>query len=149
MKHKSAAVAALLSFIFPGLGHLYLGRRRQALVFALPAIVVAVAIGLELLRGFDSILANVITPSGSLTILILFLLAGGWRVVAIVDAVLIARRQTGLRAPAAMFAGALLALVFVAHGTGAYLAYTVYDAGSRIFTAGGPDAQVRHGSRIR
>ena len=141
MKHKSAVVAALLSFIFPGLGHLYLGRRRQALVFALPAILVAVAIGLEALRGVDSILANLITPSGSLTVLILLILAGGWRVVAIVDAVLIARRQAGLRAPAAIFAGALLALVFVAHGAGAYVAYTVYDAGSRIFTAAGPDGQ--------
>jgi len=142
MKDKSAAIAALLSFIFPGLGHLYLGRRRQALVFALPAIVVAVAIGLEALRGVDSVLAYLITPSGSLTALILILLAGGWRVVAMVDAVLIARRRTGLRAPAAIFAGALLALVFVAHGAGAYVAYTAYDAESRIFTtAGGPDGQ--------
>ena len=113
MKNKSAAIAALLSFIFPGLGHLYLGRRRQALVFALPAIVVGIAIGLELLTGIDSILANLITPSGSLTVLILILLAGGWRVVAMVDAVLIVRRDSGLRAPAVIFAALLLVLVTV------------------------------------
>ncbi len=141
MKDKSAAVAALLSFVFPGLGHLYLGRRRQALVFALPAILLVSVICLELLRGADSVLANLVTPSGSLTTTILFLLAGGWRVVAIADAVLIARRRTGLRVPAAIFAGALLALVVVVHGAGAYVSYTVYEAGSKIFTSAGPDDQ--------
>ncbi len=141
MKDKSAAVAALLSFIFPGLGHLYLGRRRQALVFALPGLLLIAVIGLEFLRGFDSIVANLATPSGSLTATILLLLAGGWRAVAIVDAVLIARRRTGLRVPAAVFAGALLALVVVVHGTGAYLSYLGYEASSKIFTGAGPDDQ--------
>ncbi len=140
MKDKSAAVAALLSFIFPGLGHLYLGRRRQALVFALPAMLLAVVIGLALLVGVDGVLANLITPSGSLTALILILLAGGWRVVAILDVVMIVRRRTRLRIPAAIFAGVLLAIVVVSHGAGAYVSYTVYEAGSKIFTAAGPDA---------
>ena len=141
MKDKSAAVAALLSFIFPGLGHLYLGRRRQALVFALPAMLLAVVIGLALLVGVDGVLANLITPSGSLTALILILLAGGCRVVAILDVVMIVRRRTRLRIPAAIFAGVLLAFVVVSHGAGAYVSYTVYEAGSKIFTAAGPDDQ--------
>ena len=142
MTDKSAAIAALLSFLFPGLGHLYLGRRRQALVFALPGILLVAVIGLELLRGVDSVVANLFTPSGSLTLAILFLLAGGWRVVAIVDVLLITRRRTGLRVPAAIFGGALLALVVVAHGAGAYLSYTTYEASSKIFTgATGPDDQ--------
>ncbi len=37
-QHKSGAVAALLSFIFPGLGQAYLGRKREALTFALPVL---------------------------------------------------------------------------------------------------------------
>ena len=141
MKDKSAAVAALLSFIVPGLGHLYLGRRRQALVFALPPILVAVVICLALLVGVDGVLANLITPSGSLTALILILLAGGWRVVVMLDAVMIVRRKAGLRAPTAVFAGVLLAMVVATHGAGAYLTYTVYEASSKIFTAAGPDDQ--------
>jgi len=36
---RSGAVAAVLSFIFPGLGHAYLGLRRQALTFAVPVLV--------------------------------------------------------------------------------------------------------------
>lgn len=141
LKRGSASLAAGLSFLLPGLGHLYLGRRRQALVFALPPILVAAVIGLALLVGVDGVLANLITPSGSLTALILILLAGGWRVVAMLDAVMIVRRKTGLRMPAAIVAGALLALVVVSHGAGAYVSYTVYEAGGKIFTAAGPDDQ--------
>lgn len=139
MKHKSAWVAALLSFVFPGLGHLYLGLRRKALVFALPALLVATVLGLEVLRGVDSVLANLITPSGSVTALILLLLTGGWRLVAMVDAVLVARRQSGLRAPGAIVISVLLALVVVGHGAAAYMSYTVYEAGSKIFVGAGPD----------
>ncbi len=36
---RSGAVAAVLSFIFPGLGQAYLGRRREALIFAVPVLV--------------------------------------------------------------------------------------------------------------
>jgi len=37
--NRSGAVAAVLSFIFPGLGHAYLGLRRPALIFALPVLI--------------------------------------------------------------------------------------------------------------
>ncbi len=139
MTKKSAVIAALLSFVFPGLGHLYLGLRRQALVFALPAALITVVIGLELMNGPDSILAYLITPSGSMTAFILFLLAGGWRIVAMADAALRARRSSGLRAPGAIAIGTLLAIVVVSHGAAAYVSYTVYDAGSKMFVAAGPD----------
>ncbi len=139
MKYKSAFVAALLSFIFPGLGHLYLGLRRQALIFALPAVLVAGVIGLDLLRGIDSILAYLITPSGSMTALLLFLVTGGWRVVALADSALYARRKAGLRVPGGVAIGALLAIVVVSHGAAAYTSYTVYDASSKMFVGAGPD----------
>jgi LCP family protein required for cell wall assembly len=139
MTNKSALIAALLSFLFPGLGHLYLGLRRQALVFALPPILIAIIFGLELIRGPESILAFLITPSGSMTVLILFLLTGGWRIVAMIDAALTARRRSGLRAPGAIAIGVMLALVFVGHGAAAYVSYTVYEAGSKMFVAAGPD----------
>ena len=47
MKTKSAATAILLSFTIPALGHLYLGRRRQALLFALLDPLRMVAAGLD------------------------------------------------------------------------------------------------------
>ncbi|MEW6223976.1 MAG: LCP family protein [Chloroflexota bacterium] len=139
MNHRSAATAAVLSFLFPGLGHAYLGRRHAALVFALPAILVALAAGLDLLRGIDGIIAYVITPSGAMTVLVLVLLTGAWRLVSMIDAIAVARRVAGLRARATMVAGVLVAITLVTHGSAAYVAYTMYDASSRIFVAGGPD----------
>jgi polyisoprenyl-teichoic acid--peptidoglycan teichoic acid transferase len=141
MTNKSAAVAALLSFIFPGLGHLYLGLRRQALIFAVPAILVAAAIGLDLLGGPDSLLGFVISPSGALTVLALALVTGGWRLIAMIDAVLVVRRRQGLSGRALIVPILLGVLLIAGHGTAGYLAYGVYDAGSRIFVAAGPDDQ--------
>jgi polyisoprenyl-teichoic acid--peptidoglycan teichoic acid transferase len=141
MTNKSAAVAALLSFIFPGLGHLYLGLRRQALIFAVPAILVAAAIGLDVLRGLDPLLAFVISPSGALTILALALVTGGWRLIAMIDAVLGVRRRQGLSG-GALVVPILLGVALVAgHGAAGYLAYLGYDTVSSIFVAGGPDDQ--------
>jgi LCP family protein required for cell wall assembly len=37
-QRRSGAVAAVLSFIFPGLGQAYLGRKREALIFAVPLL---------------------------------------------------------------------------------------------------------------
>ena len=139
MNHRSAATAAVLSFLFPGLGHAYLGRRRAALVFALPAILVVLAAGLDLLRGIDGVIAYVITPSGAMTVLVLVLLTGAWRLISMIDAVAVARRVAGLRARATVVAGVLVAITLVTHGSMAYVAYTMYDAGSKIFVGGGPD----------
>jgi len=38
-QHRLGSVAAVLSFIFPGLGQAYLGRGKQALLFAVPVLV--------------------------------------------------------------------------------------------------------------
>ncbi len=141
MTNKSAGVAALLSFIFPGLGHLYLGLRRQALLFAVPAILVAVVIGLDLLSGSDSLLAFVITPSGAMTALALALVTGGWRLIAMIDAVLVVRRRQGLSARALVVPVILGVLLVAGHGAAGYVAYGVYDASSSIFANAGPDDQ--------
>jgi LCP family protein required for cell wall assembly len=91
------------------------------------------------LTGPEAVLAYLITPSGSMTALLLVLLTGGWRLLAMVDAVLYARRRSGLRAPAAAAIGVMMALVLATHGAAAYVSYTVYDAGSKIFVGAGPD----------
>lgn len=139
-KNRSAALAAFLSFIYPGLGHAYLGLRRQALVFAIPALIVTVALILvALTKDVDSTLAYLITPSGAMTALLLVVVTGGWRLVAMIDAVLAARRKTGIGTLGVLAALLVLFAVVVPHAAGAVLAYGVYDASSRIFVAAGPD----------
>lgn len=133
MHRHSASLAAVLSFLWPGLGHAYLGRRRAALVFAVPAVLAVLAVGIALLGSLDSLLAYLITPSGTMTVLILVILVGAWRLLAMVDSVAVARRIGGLRRPAAAVTALLVAVVVFTHGAVAYTAYAAYEASSRIF----------------
>ncbi len=140
MRRNSAWLAAVLSFVFPGLGHAYLGRRRAALVFALPALVTTFAMALNLLTGVVGALAFAITPSGSLTWLVLIALTGIWRIIAIADAVLVARRAGDPHALGGLVVGVLcIGLVVGMHGLPAYYAYSVFDASSSIFVGRNPD----------
>ncbi len=139
MTKKSAAVAALLSFIFPGLGHLYLGRRREAAIFGVPALLVTGALLVGGILDSNSALGFLITPSGAMTGLVLVFAVMAWRLFAMLDAVLYMRRHGGLSAVSVVVTVFLAVLVIVPHGAAGYVAYSVYDAGSRIFVVGGPD----------
>jgi len=144
MNRKSGVIAAALSFVFPGLGHAYLGRRRAAMVFGLPAVVTTAAMLTELALGLDGLIAYVITPAGAMTTLVLVLLTGLWRAIAVADCVLIARRVGDSRPRLALGAGAVVLVAVIAmHAAPAYLAWSMYDASSHIFVGSGPDqAQV-------
>jgi len=80
---RPAAIAALLSFLFPGLGQAYLGERRAALLFAGPiavvalgAIVAAFVLGEQLLNALLSapVLLGIVVANGVI---------GAWRLGAI------------------------------------------------------------------
>jgi len=45
------SVAALLSFLWPGLGQLYTGRRRLAIAFAVPAVLVLLVVIYQMRQG--------------------------------------------------------------------------------------------------
>jgi LCP family protein required for cell wall assembly len=79
-------LAALLSFLFPGLGQAYAGRSRAATAFALPALVVVAAVVASLL-GILELPRNVLLSTG---FLLAVLLVNGavfvWRSAAIADA---------------------------------------------------------------
>lgn len=82
---------AVLSFFVPGLGHALLGRRRTAIFFAIPALVVALIILFELRDGFDILLARaLLVPSGARILIAASILLGIWRLVAMADAVRLA-----------------------------------------------------------
>ncbi len=139
MNRRSATIAALLSFVYPGLGHLYLGRRRDAAVFALPALVVTASLSIGIVVNLNSALGFAITPSGAMTVLILLLVTMAWRLVAMVDAVLSVRRRATVSTTAVAVTGVLAIGILAMHLSASYLAWSVYDAGSRIFVGGGPD----------
>src|SRR5450756_1420930 len=55
--------AALLSFIWPGLGQLYARRRRSALLFAVPAFALAAVVLFQARRGLAVLMAQLLDPS--------------------------------------------------------------------------------------
>jgi polyisoprenyl-teichoic acid--peptidoglycan teichoic acid transferase len=139
---RSSSVAAFLSFLWPGAGQWYRGRRRAALLYALPVLAVAIGAIVQLLGGAQDLALELFAPSFSLTILILIILLGLWRLVAMLDAGTPARgwRLAGSRT-AGIFA-ALAIVVVIVHGIGAYFAYSFYQAGSRIFVTEQPNETV-------
>ncbi|MFV2064009.1 MAG: LCP family protein [Chloroflexota bacterium] len=89
---RSAFAAAFLSFLFPGLGHAYLGRWLRAVMWAtLPILAIAAAAGLLVGPNRTDVLSSLIDPDvllATLGILIIDLL---YRLAALIDAWRLAR----------------------------------------------------------
>ncbi len=133
-------VAALLSFVFPGLGHLYLRRRRTALLYAVPVVAVLLLVGLRILTdGLDVVALEMFSPSLSLTILGIVVVLGLWWAVALIDAFSSAGGRRPLRPVPAAVAALLLLVVGSVTAYGSYDAWSLYDAGQHIFVTNGPD----------
>jgi polyisoprenyl-teichoic acid--peptidoglycan teichoic acid transferase len=134
---RSPGIAAFLSFLWPGLGQWYGGSRRTAIVFALPVVVVAVVLVSWLLQGPESLVLQLLSPGTALTVAILIVLLGLWRIVSMVDGLTslggrLSWRRPSLLAPFVT----LIAIVLVSHLAMANIAWSFYEAGSKIFTTG-------------
>ena len=65
-QRRSGTVAAMLSFIFPGLGQAYLGRKREALIFAVPVLALFfVAIAWAVSTGLTRAGAKLLDPNAA------------------------------------------------------------------------------------
>jgi LCP family protein required for cell wall assembly len=131
---RSPALATFLSFLWPGLGQLYVGARRSAIIFGLPLLVVLFVVGMQALGGAENLLIQLLTPSTALTVLILLILFGAWRLVSMGDALVSADRPGRWRRPVPVATFLVLAVVVVStHLAAASLAWSFYDAGKAIF----------------
>jgi LCP family protein required for cell wall assembly len=139
MPSRSTSIAALLSFLWPGLGHWYVGRHRAALLFAVPALLALAALAGQALGSTGQRVALLASPSSALTIVILIVLFGLWRLIAIIDSVGPPREHWQRRSGAVIVALALV--VVMTHAWAGSVAWAFYVEGSRIFVADtGPDA---------
>ncbi len=136
---RSPAVAAFLSFLFPGAGQLYVGSRRAALMYGIPAIVVAGAVAFRLAAGFEHLALDLLAPQFAMTIVGLVILVGLWRIAAMADAARTAagRERRLDRLGLGVVAG-LIALIVLSHGLVAGYAYSFYSAGTAIFVGEAP-----------
>lgn len=131
---RSPALATFLSFLWPGLGQLYVGARRSALIFGLPLLVVLVVVALQALSSPEGMLIGLFTPSTALTVLVLIVLFGVWRLISMGDALGTAGRRGAWRRPLPIATFVILgALVITTHVAAASLAWSFYDAGRLIF----------------
>jgi LCP family protein required for cell wall assembly len=121
---RSPVAAAALSFLFPGIGQLYMGRRLSALVFAVPALAVIVWVLLQLTQGVVYFAASMLDESYALTVMAVAAGFTAWRIASIAHPYVVARpRRVGRRA-----AAVLAALIVVTLGMGDVVFSNAYDA---------------------
>ena len=131
---RSPSLATFLSFLWPGLGHWYLARPRAALVYALPVLVVAAIVVIRIATtGLERFALELFDPSFASTALILGILLGLWRLVAMGDVFAATPARGARRRPATAVLGVLALVVVIGHGALGYMTWSFYEAGSRIF----------------
>jgi LCP family protein required for cell wall assembly len=123
----SPAVAASLSFVWPGLGQLLLGRRRAAALLALPALLIVVLLGIQLSQGALMFAASMWNPSYSMAVTVAVVGLGVLRAAAVCHAFLSAPRERRSRPLEVGFVAALLVVIVAMHGLFAAGAWAWYD----------------------
>lgn len=131
---RSPSVATALSFLFPGLGQGYAGRRRAAWIFAAPALTVLAALLLVAAGGLGQLVALLLDPTRAAVVAVVAVLLGAWRLVAMGEAAgdLRVRGPAAQRRTTAVFA-VLAAIVLASHGWVGYVAWSFHEAGEEIF----------------
>lgn len=135
----SSVKAQLLSFVWPGLGQLYLGQAGRAVLYLLPPLLLAVGLVAVILPSPQAFAARLLVPA--VLIGALMLLAGHalWRILSVVDAWHSSRRMPARRDSTMPLMVVLSLIVALTHGAaGYYLAATV-SAAAPIFDGGGDD----------
>jgi hypothetical protein len=131
-RSRSAVLAALLSFVWPGLGQLFLGRRRAAAVFAVPAILFALWAALQLSDGAAYFATSLLDDTYLVPLIVLVLAFGAWRVASVVHALLTGSRGRRPRIAETAVSGALVLTIVAMHGAFVAGAWAVYETSVQI-----------------
>jgi LCP family protein required for cell wall assembly len=126
--------STFLSFLWPGLGQWYAGRHRAALIYFLPAALLALYLLAQVVfMGADQFVAGLLDPNAALTLVILVAVLGLWRLLSIADALAASGGARALRGRVAVFVAVLGAVVLLSHGLVGYYGWSLYAADSKIF----------------
>ena len=142
--NPSPAIAALLSFLFPGLGQIYAGELRKGILWALPMLLFILGI-VWLLIGPKLAIANLVfSPQARVALLVLNFAFFLYHVAAMVDAYSVAKAEryrgfsrTSSSAP--IILAGLVALTMVLHGVPEVIGLDVNNA-ANILGVGHPGA---------
>jgi LCP family protein required for cell wall assembly len=128
---RSSTIAAALSFVWPGLGQWYARRNREALIFAIPVLVVLLLVLTWL--AFGSVF-DLLVPAFALTFLLIIVADAAWRIGSAFHAAWVTggRDAFGHRATGATLA-VLTGVVLISHLWASSVAWSLYQAPGRIF----------------
>lgn len=130
---SSPLAASLLSFLWPGLGQFYLRRRNEALLFALPAIAVALWLALQLSQGAGLFVGSFFAdPLFALTFAAVIAFIGIWRGASMVHAYVLAADRRRPRPLDAAVMGVLLLAILASHVWVVRTAWAAYVFDTRI-----------------
>jgi LCP family protein required for cell wall assembly len=115
-RDRKPAIAAGLSFLWPGLGHLFLGRRREAAILAVPALLLAILAIIQLSQGALMFAFSLWDESYFLAVAGAVIAFGAWRIVAVGHAFLSTSRQPRSRPRQMAFVAALVVVIVATHG---------------------------------
>ena len=133
---RSRSLAALLSFLWPGLGQFYLGKRRAAAIFAVPVVLVLLLLAYGLQRGAVVLAAQLFADRGiGLVAVALLILLGIWRLASVILAFVGGQepKPTRYRILDRAVVMALALIIAVTHFGGGYYLLAYSDAGSQVF----------------
>lgn len=137
--HRSRSWGAFLSFLWPGLGQLYAGRRRAAALQALPILALAAYLIVRAASGIEAFGVSFLDPTFALVVLVVIVLVGLWRLFSMADAY---RRSSpghgGGSWLGTLGLAVLVAVVLVSHGYAGYVAWSFYQADGQIFVGQQP-----------
>jgi LCP family protein required for cell wall assembly len=132
-RRRSPSLAALLSSLWPGLGQLYIGNRRLATLFAVPALLILLILAYQLRQGVVVFAARFADPAFSLAAIVVVVAAGVWRLTSVVHAFRAGEHLKTRRVIDRAVVVALAAVIVISHlGVGGLLLMT-YNAGSAVF----------------
>jgi LCP family protein required for cell wall assembly len=138
MNRNSPILAAVLSFVFPGLGQAIAGRFRRGLIVAIPALAITAVFLWFYLFNFRALRDAVVKPDWLVAILVIDLVAMAYHVWAILDAYQVAGGSFGRPAVSEgkkRWAGAALVAVLLVTTVGVHGALAVADVKDQQFLA--------------
>ena len=134
-------MAALLSFLWPGFGQLYVGKRRAAALFAAPAVLVLLLLGYQLSQGTVVFAARLFADRGfGLAVIAIVILLGALRLAAVAHGFMNGERLKTRRRLDRLVLVGLAAVIVVSHLGAGYYVLVYSNAGVEVFS--NPDSNL-------
>lgn len=137
----SPSLAALLSFLWPGLGQLYAGRRLAALLFAVPALVAGGVVLFGAQQGLAVLFAHLLDPQVAAIVFVVVVALGVWRLLAVLHAYGSGESRFRTRFVERFAVAVLLVAIVASHAAGAWFFASTYQVDLSIFAIGGSGAE--------